>query len=412
MRFRRQAIRKWPGASVIGARTREESRVVVSVDCDPRLDERRVSVGNAHSLASRYRRGEGGAGFTRGMKSPIIDPSSAGPGMAGPSRRRKRLRALITGLTGFAGSHLAEYLVREHKTAVFGLSLSGECLDDGSPICEGAEVFASDICDAEETARLVGKIRPDRIYHLAALASVASSWSNPAETLTNNMVAQLSVLEAALRLDPLPRVLIVGSGDEYGLVRPDELPVREDNALRPGNPYAVSKIAQDYLGYQYFVSRGLPVVRVRPFNHIGPRQQPGFVVPDFSHQIAQAEAGLREPVMKVGNLSAERDFTDVRDMVRGYYLALECGELGEVYNLGRGEAHSIGEVLDTLLSMSRIDISVEPDPARMRPSDVPRVVCDATRFRQRTGWEPEIPLRQSLLDVLGYWRARAAYGRA
>jgi GDP-4-dehydro-6-deoxy-D-mannose reductase len=318
------------------------------------------------------------------------------------------LRALITGLTGFAGSHLAEYLAREQNATVFGLSLSGECLDDGSPICEGAEVFASDIRDAEQTTRLVGEIRPDRIYHLAALASVASSWSHPAETLTNNMVAQLNILEAALLLDPLPRVLIVGSGDEYGLVKPGELPVREDNALRPANPYAVSKIAQDYLGYQYFVSRGLPVVRVRPFNHIGPRQKPGFVVPDFSQQIAQAEAGLREPVMKVGNLSAERDFTDVWDMVRGYYLALERGEFGEVYNLGRGEAHSIKEVLDTLLALSHVDISVERDPARIRPSDVPTVICDATRFRERTGWEPVIPLRQSLADVLDYWRGRAA----
>lgn len=316
------------------------------------------------------------------------------------------MRTLITGLTGFAGSHLAEYMVREQNATVFGLSLSGECLDDGSPICDGAQVFASDIRDAEQTARLVREIRPDRIYHLAALASVSSSWSRPAETLTNNMVAQLNVLEAAATLDPFPRVLIIGSSDEYGLVEPGELPVREDNPLRPGNPYAVSKIAQDYLGYQYFLSRGLPVVRVRPFNHIGPRQRPGFVVPDFTQQIAEAEAGLREPVMKVGNLTAERDFTDVRDMVRGYYLALEHGEPGQVYNLGRGEAHSIKEILDTLLELSQVRIEVRCDQARMRPSDVPTVVCDASRFCERTGWEPRIPLNRTLLDVLDYWRMR------
>jgi len=316
------------------------------------------------------------------------------------------LRALITGITGFAGSHLAEHLMRQEGTEVFGLSLSGECLDDGSPICESVQVFACDIRDGDETIRLVKETHPDEIYHLAALAAVSSSWARPAETLTNNMVAQLNILEASLQLEPRPRVLIIGSSDEYGLVRPEELPVGENNPLRPGSPYAVSKITQDYLGYQYHLSYGLRVVRLRPFNHIGPRQRPGFVVPDFAKQIAEAEAGLREPVMQVGNLSAERDFSDVRDIVRGYYLALQRGEPGEVYNLGSGEAHSIREILEQMLEMSEISIQVESDPARMRPSDVLTVVCDASRFRQRTGWEPQIPLWQTLQDVLDYWRAR------
>lgn len=320
------------------------------------------------------------------------------------------MRALITGITGFAGSHLAEYLAEQEGLEVYGLSLSGECLDDGSPICPGVQVFACDIRDGERTACLVKEINPDQVYHLAALAAVSSSWSRAAETLTNNIVAQLSVLEAALQLESFPRVLIVGSGDEYGLVAPKELPVREGNALRPGSPYAVSKIAQDYLGYQYYLSHELPVVRLRPFNHIGPRQRPGFVVPDFAQQIAEVEAGLREPVMRVGNLAAKRDFTDVRDIVRGYYLALLHGEPGEVYNLGSGEAHSIQEILNVLLEASSVPIRVEPDPARMRPSDVPIVVCDATRFRQCSGWEPRIPVRQTLLDVLGYWRARVREG--
>jgi len=322
------------------------------------------------------------------------------------------LRALITGITGFAGSHLAEYILRQGGIEVYGLSLSGKCLDDGSPICPGAHVFACDIRDGEQTAGLVTEIHPDQIYHLAALASVSSSWSRPRETLMNNIVAQLNVLEAALRLTPSPRVLVIGSSDEYGLVAPEELPVSEDNALRPGSPYAVSKIAQDYLGYQYYASHGLPVVRLRPFNHIGPRQRRGFVVPDFAHQIAEAEAGLCEPVMRVGNLSAERDFTDVRDIVRGYFLALERGEAGEVYNLGSGQAHAIEDVLAMLLEMSRVPVRVEHDPERMRPSDVPRVVCDATRFRERTGWEPHVPLRQSLQDVLDYWRDRVKRGKA
>jgi len=322
------------------------------------------------------------------------------------------LRALITGITGFAGSHLTEYLMQQEDTEVCGLSLSGECLDDGSPICEGVQVFACDIRDGEETALLVRETHPDEIYHLAALAAVGSSWSRPAETLTNNMVAQLNVLEAAVQLEPRPRVLIIGSSDEYGLVKPEELPVGEDNPLRPGSPYAVSKITQDYLGYQYHLSYGLEVVRLRPFNHIGPRQRPGFVVPDFAKQIAEAEAGLREPAMQVGNLSAERDFSDVRDIVRGYYLALQRGKPGEVYNLGSGKAHSIQKILDMLLEMSEVSIQVESDPARMRPSDVPTVVCDASRFRQRTGWEPRIPLRQTLQDVLNYWRVRVREGGA
>ena len=322
------------------------------------------------------------------------------------------MRALITGITGFAGSHLAEHLMRQGDIEVSGLSLSGECLDDGSPICEDMQVFACDIRDGEETTRLMKEIRPDQVYHLAALASVPSSWARPAETLTNNMVAQLSVLEAALQLEPRPRVLIIGSSDEYGLVKPEELPVGEDNPLRPSSPYSVSKITQDYLGYQYYLSYGIKVVRLRPFNHIGPRQRPGFVVPDFAQQIAQAEAGLREPVMQVGNLSAERDFSDVRDIVRGYYLALQRGEPGEVYNLGSGKAYSIQDILEQLLEMSEVTIQVESDPARMRPSDVPTVVCDASRFRQRTGWEPQIPLRQTLQDVLDYWRTRVRERRA
>ena len=321
------------------------------------------------------------------------------------------MRALITGLTGFAGSHLSEYLAQQERAEVYGLSLSGDCLDDGSPICKGAQVFACDLRDGDETGRLVKETHPDQIYHLAALAAVSSSWIRPAETLTNNMVAQLNVLEAAVQLEPQPRVLIIGSSDEYGLVRPEELPVREGNPLRPGSPYSVSKITQDYLGYQYYLSHGLPVVRLRPFNHTGPRQRPGFVVPDFAQQIAEAEAGLREPVMRVGNLSAERDFTDVRDIVRGYYLALERGEPGEVYNVGSGRAYAMQEILDALLGMSHVPIRVEPDPARMRPSDTPVVVCDATRFRQRTGWEPHIPLRQTLRDVLDYWRARVKQGQ-
>ena len=216
----------------------------------------------------------------------------------------------------------------------------------------------------------------------------------------------LAEVRAIIALGLNSRILIVGSADEYGLVRPEELPITEDTPLRPLNPYAVSKITQDFLGYQYHLSHGLHIVRVRPFNQIGPRQGPGFVVPDFARQIARIEAGLQEPVIRVGNLSASRDFSDVRDIVRGYYLALRAGKAGCVYNLGSSQAHSVEEILHRLLALSPIAIRVEQDPAMMRPSDIPVSVCDSSRFLADTGWKPQITLERSLQDVLDYWRAQ------
>jgi GDP-4-dehydro-6-deoxy-D-mannose reductase len=318
------------------------------------------------------------------------------------------LRALITGITGFAGSHLAEYLLRTVDAEVYGVSLAGECLDNLAGFCDQIQLFGGNLRDSEWTARVIQDVLPDQIYHLAAQAAVSVAWAQPGETLVNNVLTQLNVLEASAKLEPMPRVLVIGSGDEYGLAKPEELPLREDSPLRPNNPYSVSKIMQDYLGYQYYLSHGLPVVRLRPFNHIGPRQRAGFVVPDFAKQIAEAEARLREPVIRVGNLSARRDFTDVRDIVRGYTLALEKGEPGEVYNLGSGDARSVKEILGMLLELSSVQVRLEQDPARMRPSDVPELVCDSGRFRAHTGWKPGIPIQQTLADVLDYWRKRVA----
>ena len=207
-------------------------------------------------------------------------------------------------------------------------------------------------------------------------------------------------------LDRPVTVLVIGSSDEYGLVTPDDLPVAETTPLRPNNPYAVSKIAQDYLGYQYFLSHRLPVIRLRPFNHTGPRQSTGFVVPDFAKQIAEVEAGLRPPVLRVGSLAARRDFTDVRDIVRGYEMVARLGEPGEVYNLGSGRAYAIEDILAMLLEMSRVPVRVERDPGRFRPSDIPAVVSDCTKVRERTGWAPKMPISQTLREVLEYWRPR------
>lgn len=254
------------------------------------------------------------------------------------------------------------------------------------------------------------QVRPDLVFHLAAQSSVSRSWEDPQETLTNNILGQLHLLQAIVALSLRPRILIVGSNEEYGQPRPEELPVRESNPLRPINPYAVSKVAQDLMGYQYYVSHGLWCVRVRPFNHIGPGQRDTFVASAFARQVAEAEAGLREPVVRVGNLEAQRDFTDVRDMVRAYHLALEQGDPGEVYNLGSGRTVAIQHLLDFFIAQARVAIRVEPDPTRLRPADVPCIQCGTTKFRERTGWEPAIPLEHTLSDVLEYWRQRVGAG--
>jgi GDP-4-dehydro-6-deoxy-D-mannose reductase len=262
------------------------------------------------------------------------------------------------------------------------------------------------LLDLQALKELFAATRPDYVYHLAAQAFVPASWADPWSTLENNMRGQLNVLLAAIALGTEPRVLVVGSADEYGIVGAGELPIKETNPLRPNSPYAVSKVAQDMLGYQYYASHKLPVVRVRPFNHIGPGQSPAFVASDFAKQIAEAETGLREPVMQVGNLDARRDFSDVRDIVRAYYLAISQGEAGEVYNLGAERSYSIREVLKALLDLSTTPIKVEQDPTRLRPSDVPEIVSDCDKFRSLTGWQAEIPLEQSLSDILDWWRAQ------
>jgi GDP-4-dehydro-6-deoxy-D-mannose reductase len=255
---------------------------------------------------------------------------------------------------------------------------------------------------------LFSEAKPEYVFHLAAQAFVPASWEDPWSTLENNIRGQLHVLLAGVALDAKPRILVVGSADEYGIVSPAELPIRETNPLRPNSPYAVSKVAQDMLGYQYYVSHKLPVVRVRPFNHIGPGQSPAFVASAFAKQIAEAEAGLREPVVRVGNLEARRDFSDVRDIVRGYYLAASEGEPGEVYNLGAERSYAIRDVLDGLIVQSEVPLTVELDSTRLRPSDVPEIVANCARFRSRTGWRAEIPLERSLEDTLDYWRGRVA----
>jgi GDP-4-dehydro-6-deoxy-D-mannose reductase len=317
------------------------------------------------------------------------------------------LRALITGVTGFAGSHLAEYLLAHTDLEVWGTDISSNDKNIAQ-IREDVHLIVGDMSDPTTASEILSEAEPDYIFHLAAQAFVPLSWSDPWQTMANNIRAQLNILQTLVDSGARPRVLVVGSADEYGVIRPGELPVSEAAPLRPYSPYAVSKIAQDMLGYQFFASHGLPVVRVRPFNHIGARQSPAFVTSDFAKQIAEIEQGQRRPLLEVGNLEAERDFTDVRDMVRAYQLALEQGQEGEVYNLGAERAYSIQEVLDMLLGMSEARIEVVQDPTRLRPSDVPVVVSDCRKFRERTGWSPTLSLRESLRSVMDYWRERVA----
>ena len=314
------------------------------------------------------------------------------------------MRAVITGAGGFVGGHLCAYLLAHTDWELTGTVYPHPV--ETQPQEPRLRLEHADLRDPEIVQALVSEVHPDYIFHLAAQSFVPVSFADPWDTLQNNIRAQLNLLEAVRRSGREVRVLVIGSNEEYGAPQPGELPQTEESPLRPNNPYAVSKVAQDFMGLQYYLAYGLPVVRVRPFNHTGPGQAPRFVVPAFASQIARIEAGLQEPVMKVGNLEAARDFTDVRDIVRAYYLAASQGEPGEVYNLASGRPQSVREVLETLLSYSQAAIRVERDPERYRPVDVPVAYGAASKFRRLTGWKPEIPFAQTLQDVLAYWRER------
>ncbi|MEJ2208214.1 MAG: GDP-mannose 4,6-dehydratase [Anaerolineae bacterium] len=312
------------------------------------------------------------------------------------------MKALITGISGFVGSHLAEYLLANTDWEVAG-TVYGP-YDNIADLCGTLELYPAELSRLDVMTFVLEQSQPDAVFHLAAQPLVSVSRRDPWGTIETNVRMQLNVLEGVARVQPQCRVLAVASSEEYGLVSEQDLPIDEDTPLRPLNPYAVSKVAQDLLGLQYHLSHKLDVVRVRPFNHIGPRQRIGFVAPDFASQVARVERGLQPPVMEVGNLEARRDFSDVRDVVRAYHLLVTQGRSGQVYNVGSGESHSVQDILDTLLSMTDVEIEVRQDPKRMRPSDVPEVVCDASRIREDTGWQTTISFEQSLEDILNFWR--------
>ncbi len=320
------------------------------------------------------------------------------------------MRALITGIAGFAGSHLAEYLLWHTPCTVAGIVHRQDVRI--AHLRDQVSLYQVDLRDGSAVAEIIAEVRPELIFHLAAQSFVPISWQHPWTTFEQNVHGQVNVLQAVAQQQLPAQVLVVGSNEEYGLIRPDEVPVDEDTPLRPNSPYGVSKVAQDLMGWQYYLSYQMAVVRVRPFNHIGPRQGDRFVAPAFARQIAEIEAGLREPVVHVGNLSAMRDFTDVRDVVQAYWLALTRGEHGQVYNIGSGQGHTVEELLRILLSYSTVQIRVEQDPSRLRPSDVLISICDNARIRAATGWQPRISLEQSLHDILDDWRQRIRQPRS
>ena len=317
-------------------------------------------------------------------------------------------RVLVTGITGFAGSHLVDFMLAHGGVEIFGLLRWRSRTENIEHFRSQVTLIECDLRDPISTRDAIETVKPDWIFHLAAQSYVPTSWNAPAESLTTNLLGQLHVFEAMRHIGIKPRIQIACSSEEYGLVHENELPIRESNPLRPLSPYAVSKVAQDLLGYQYFKSYGTDVVRTRGFNHEGPRRPNVFVASDFAWQISEVEKGRREPVIHVGNLDAKRDFTDVRDMVEGYWLALEKGEPGEVYNLCSGKAYSIRQVLDLLLGMTKAKIEVRQDPKRLRPSDVPVLIGDGSKFHKVTGWSPKIPFERTLADSLDFWRAHKA----
>jgi len=314
-------------------------------------------------------------------------------------------KVFITGITGFAGSFLAEHLLKQDY------EVHGTYLDEGSltqveEFKQNLKLYKINLLQKEDIDNLILELKPDEIYHLAALTSPAQSFKMPTQTISNNANAQIYLFESVIKAGITPKILVVSSADIYGLVEEKDLPISEDTPLNPSNPYAVSKITQDYLALSYYNFTNLPIVRVRPFNHIGPRQAPSFVAPDFAKQIAEIERGIKPPIIKVGNLEAKRDFTDVRDMVRAYQLALTLGKPGDVYNIGSGKSLQIGDILKILLSFSNISIKTEKDKNLVRSIDTKNRICDVTKFKNLTHWDTKIPLEQSLLDLLNYWRKK------
>ena len=309
------------------------------------------------------------------------------------------MKALVIGGGGFVGPYLVRHLTDDLGYEVTVTKTAKETLT-----MDNATVRNLDILDMEQIRTLLEEEKADYLFHLAAQSSVAYSWKNPTLTVDVNIKGCINLLEAIRLVDKKPRVLLIGSGEEYGHIKKDECPIIEDNVVRPGNIYAATKSCQNMLGRIYSDAYNLDIMMVRAFNHIGPNQTPMFVVADFCKQVADIEKGKQEPVINVGNLSAKRDFTDVRDVVKAYAKLVAGGKRGETYNVGTGHAVAIQDILNKIISMSDKDIEVKVDPGKLRPVDVPIIEPDISKIKREVGWEPLIPLEQTLRETLERWR--------
>jgi GDP-4-dehydro-6-deoxy-D-mannose reductase len=318
------------------------------------------------------------------------------------------MRVLLTGVTGFAGGHLAEALLRRGNVEVFGVSRRTEWPPEWLHLSDQVTLLSCDLCSRLGVEVLVREVHPDQVYHLAGYSNVGQSYREPDVAWALNVTATRNLYNAIIRWGGQPRILYVSSGLVYGEPEALDRPPSERSLLQPASPYASSKAAADLASYQHALSPGLDIVRVRPFNHIGPRQSPQFAVAHFAQQIAAIEQGEQSPSLEVGNLNSRRDLTDVRDMVRAYTLLMEHGRKGEVYNAGTGKAYSMRAVLDHLLSLAEVSIEVRQQSELLRAAETNVVRADISKIQDETGWQPSLTLEQTLADTLNYWRhARA-----
>jgi GDP-4-dehydro-6-deoxy-D-mannose reductase len=314
------------------------------------------------------------------------------------------MRILVTGVTGFAGGHLAEALLARNGVELFGTSRRAEWPPEWCHLAPRVRHRPCDLCDGASVETLLREAQPEQIYHLAGYADAGRSFRDVEGAWAGNLTATRSLYEALGRWGARPRILAVSSGLVYGEPESADQAYDERCLLRPVSPYAASKAAADLVGFQYAQAPGLAIVRVRPFNHIGPRQSPRYAVAHFAQQIAAIERGRRPPTLDTGNLSPQRDLTDVRNIIEAYLLLMQSGRVGEVYNVGSGTVHSMQAVLDRLLKLAQVRVEIRPHPELVRSAEVTAVRCDAAKLRRETGWTPRIPLDQTLRDTLEYWR--------
>lgn len=315
-------------------------------------------------------------------------------------------KVLITGITGFAGSHLMDYLLQNTDYEIYGLKRVNSRLRNISHALDKITLLDGDLLDENSLIHILKKVMPDQIYHLGALSWVTPSWTMPAVYMQTNAIGTIHLLEAMRVTGCKARVLTSATPEEFGDVPPELLPITEETRIKPINPYAASKVAQDMICITYHASYQMDIVRTRAFNHEGPRRDIHGAIASFAYQIAKIERKMQEPIIKVGNLAATRNFTDVRDTVRAYYLAMEKGISGELYLIGTEQIHTMKEVLAMLMQLSPMadKIQIEIDPERVRPTELMTFIGNYSKFQLATGWKPEYPLKETLQSVLDYWR--------